>query len=154
VIDDCVFDTKEKYIVFLERLSGYCDYIAILGDVSTPIDSIDSLMRDKSEVRQIREFPGYWVKRKRAKKFPIPFYSVNKKTISALKEYYSFLDFGQELGGLDLAFFRKGEPVFYVLLHENMSYLMKAHESHFLETIRQYQIEHLVNDCDSADARL
>ncbi|MCL2606478.1 MAG: hypothetical protein FWD93_04280 [Coriobacteriia bacterium] len=136
---DYNFDTRRQYIAFLEKLAEYCDTVAVLAGSDAFLPNF--FMQQEPEVRRMREFPGY---AKHWKKFDVPFYSLDKKATSVLKEYCSFLDIGHETygdnAGYDMAFYREGDLVFYVIWHENMSLLCEKHRPHFASTIEQYQI--------------
>lgn len=106
-------------------------------------DFIERIKPYMLEAKWMREFPGHG--RFRGKiKAEIMFYPLNKKVISAFKEYDSFLKVGYNLEtelGLDMAFYKGDDLVFIVIRHEDMSYLEPEHEPHFEEIIQKYRIE-------------
>ena len=139
---DYKFDTKEKYIGFFEKLAEYCDVVALLSEDDLSPEAIDNMMQHKSEVKWIREFPGYKFRGK--VKVQVPFYPLTRKVISVFKEYDSFLKVGYNSEtklGFDMAFYKGDDLVFLVLRHESMSFLRPEHEQYFAETIREYKIE-------------
>ena len=139
-LSDYNFDTREQYIAFLDELVKHCDEVAFLIGPKYEEETtkqIDSLMQCKSTIKRTRKFPGY---PKHWKGYKLPLYPVNKKVITALKKYDSFLEFSRKIGDVDIAFYNKGKPVFYVLEHERMGFLGEGYEAVFEQVIREHQI--------------
>jgi len=136
------FDTKEKYIGFLEKLSSYCNTVAILkeDDEDVPSEFIDRIEPYMAEVKWMSRFPGYG---KFGGDERVQFFPLCKEVLSTFKEHDSFLTVGYDLEtelGLDMAFYKGKDLVFNVIRHEDMCYLEEKHEPYFKKTIEQYEI--------------
>ena len=134
-----VFDTKEKYTGFLDELVRYCDELRIVDN-----EDIDTGFREQMEPHisghcWSRRFPGHG----RGENLRILKYPLDPEVADILRKYDSFLDIGHNYEfdeGTDMAFYRNGELVFWVLDHEDMCCLEETAEPHFKDTILSLKI--------------
>lgn len=135
-----IFDTKEKYIGFLEELSRYCDELCIIEDIDIDTGFWEQMEPYMTEYNWARKFPGHG----KSDNLKVLKYPLNNNVINVLSKYDSFLDIGYDYTfdeGIDMAFYKKDKLFFFIVNHEDMCYLEDFAESYFNETIKKFGIK-------------
>lgn len=139
VVMEYVFDTKEKYTGFLDELVRYCDELHVVDNEDIDTGFWDQMEPYTSEHCWSRRFPGHG----RGENLRILKYPLNPEVADILRKYDTFLDIGHDYEydqGIDMAFYRNGEIVFWVLAHEDMCYLEENAEPQFKDTLLSLRI--------------
>ena len=138
------FNTKEKYLAFLDALASYCDIVAVLkeDDENVYSEFIELVKPYMLESKWVNRFPGGGGGGK-VRKYPLC-----KDVVSIFKKYDSFLDVGYDYDtelGLDMAFYKNKTLVFNVLRHEDMCNLETKDEPFFKDVMDEYNIKPMDN---------
>lgn len=125
-----LLNTKKKYIEFLDELVRYCDELMIVENKDIDTNFWDQMEPYISEHCWTRRFPGHG-REENMKILKCPLIS---EVADVLRKYCSFLDIGYDYEydeGIDMAFYRAGKLVFWVLNHEDICYLEESAEPWF-----------------------